>query len=486
MNTFQTLNNKQEEGKGDSQNIKPVKKLNPAERFKKMLEEQKNKEKEKVQRIKMETKKQNSNLATNNLVKNAIENEKKNQEELRQKKLQSEKEEKEREAQRRNTMIKISEQQKAKKLKDDERKMKEAEEKKIKEEQKKEKDKKWKEEMDRDRIKYTISDYNNINDLWRESAYNIIKSNSNGFKGKIYEEQETKIFIDLTNELSQYIISEYDKNIIKEQFQNCLSYYEINNKNCKCELLKDNLKRQFNKGKAIFSVNKGDINWEIMELLLEYILNCKIKFDFLEECSILFAEPINCTRCDREKIAQILFEDYNFQKIFIIKPSILTLLSEGKYTGIVAELQDDISNYIPIFDGYSLPHATIKSNLCRKDVLQYMKELEFYPKINSKNNFAINLNDAIKKCDKDIQNELYNNIILTGVNSNFPGIKEIMSKEIYNLVPGLMENQIRVSCNEEIQKGMESFFSDSKYEQMWIQKEEYEEYGADVVRRKCF
>ena len=115
-----------------------------------------------------------------------------------------------------------------------------------------------------------------------------------------------------------------------------------------------------------------------------------------------------------------------------------------------------------------------------------MKELEFYPKINSKNNFAINLNDAIKKCDKDIQNELYNNIILTGVNSNFPGIKEIMSKEIYNLVQGLMENQIRVSCNEEIQEGVESFFSDSKFEQMWIQKEEYEEYGADVVRRKCF
>ena len=84
----------------------------------------------------------------------------------------------------------------------------------------------------------------------------------------------------------------------------------------------------------------------MIELLLEYILNCKIKFDFLEECSILFAEPINCTRCDREKIAQILFEDYNFQKIFIIKPSILTLLSEGKYTGIVAELQDDISNFI--------------------------------------------------------------------------------------------------------------------------------------------
>ena len=108
--------------------------------------------------------------------------------------------------------------------------MKEAEEKKIKEEQKKEKDKKWKEEMDKDRIKYTISDYNNINDLWRESAYNIIKSNSNEFKGKIYEEQETKIFIDLTNELSQYIIFGYDKNIIKEQFQNCLSYYEINNR----------------------------------------------------------------------------------------------------------------------------------------------------------------------------------------------------------------------------------------------------------------
>ena len=202
--------------------------------------------------------------------------------------------------------------------------------------------------MDKDRIKYTNSDYNYINNnLCRESVFNIIKSNSNGFKGKIYKEQETKIFIDLTNELSQYIIFGYDNYIIKEQFQNCLSYYEINNRIYKCELLNDTLKRnfnKFNKGEAIFSVNK--VNREIMELLLEYILNCKIKFDFLEECSILFAEPINYTRCDKEKIAQILFEDYNFQKILIIKPSILTLLSEGKYTGIVAELQDDISNFI--------------------------------------------------------------------------------------------------------------------------------------------
>lgn len=525
-----TVNNKQEESKDNSQNIKPIKKLSLGDRFLlQMQQNQKKKEKERFQNIKAEAKKQNPNLETN-LVKNFIENEKKNQEDLKQKKLQNQKEEKEREQRRRETMKKISEQQKAKKMKDEEKKKKEEEEKKIKEEEKKKKEKEWRDEMDKNRVGIIISEYNTSQ--WKESAYNKIRlSSKHNTKEKKYDGQETKIFIDLTNSLSQYIIYGYDKDgIIKKQFKNSLSYYKIN-REFHCDFLEETLNIKLHNGTTKFSVNEGDCNWEIMELLLQYILEYEINFNFLEECSLLFAEPINFQRCDREKIAEILFEGYNLKKIFIIKPSLLSLLSEGKYTGIVSELQNDISNFIPIFDGYSLPHGIIKSNLCRNDVIQYKEELlkgkfenivnksynnncfgydlpdgneifidkqryedcleilfnpQIYPRIKNKKGIAFNLNESIKKCDKDIQNQLYNNIVLTGINSKIPGIKERMAKEIYNLNHNcLNKDQIGISCNEDIQKGVESFFSNPKYEPLWFQKEEYEEYG-NIIGTKCF
>ena len=208
--------------------------------------------------------------------------------------------------------------------------------------------------------------------------------------------------MDLTTHTLQYIILGHGDSILKEQFPNCISYF-VQNERYNCQFLN----KYYNKslqGNILYPVNKGKIeDWDLIEYLVNYVFLDKIKFNFIEDCNIIFTEPINCKKEDREKIAQIFFESFLIKKLFIIKPSILTLLSEGKCTGIVAELNDDISNFTPIFDCFSLSHATITSDLGREDIIGYIDTLlrDKYPELST--------SYKSKKCDiENIVNKLCN------------------------------------------------------------------------------
>ena len=304
-------------------------------------------------------------------VKNAVEQAKKKEEEVKQKKIQAEKEQKELEEKRKITMQKISEKQKAQKLKEEEMKMQMELEKKEKEEEKKLKEKKFREGNDRSRALLQIKISQSS---WKDKAREILSSLKSCSIGKKSEEQDTTIFLDLTTHTLQYIISGFGDSILKEQFPNCISYF-VQYDRYNCQFLNNNYNRSL-QGNILYPVNKGKIeDWDLIEYLVNYVFLDKIKFNFIEECSIIFTEPINCKRQDREKIAEIFFESFCIKKLFIIKPSILTLLSEGKCTGIVAELNNDISNFIPIFDCFSLSHATITSDIGREDIIGYMEIL---------------------------------------------------------------------------------------------------------------
>ncbi|KAH3765045.1 actin, alpha skeletal muscle [Pelomyxa schiedti] len=81
--------------------------------------------------------------------------------------------------------------------------------------------------------------------------------------------------------------------------------------------------------------------------------------------------------------------------------------------------------------------------------------------------------NSIMKCDVDIRQDLYSNIVLSGGTSMFPGIADRMKKEMATLAP--TTTNIKIIAPPE-----------RKYSQMWISKEEYDESGPAIVHRKCF
>lgn len=92
------------------------------------------------------------------------------------------------------------------------------------------------------------------------------------------------------------------------------------------------------------------------------------------------------------------------------------------------------------------------------------------------------------KCDVDVRKDLYNNIVLSGGTTMFPGIAERLSKEVSALAPSSMK--IKVVAPPErrysVWIGGSILSSLSTFQTMWITKAEYDESGPSIVHRKCF
>ena len=362
------------------------------ERFNKMLEEQRQKDEEKKNKIKNEANKQN--FTSNNIVKEAINNQKKKEEDLKEKNIQAQKEEEEKE-QRIIAMEKKREEQRIKLEKEKELQRQKEEEKRLKEEQKKQRDKEWKEQMDKDRLKYLTSSGNESNWIWniKEKVKSYDRSSHKICLG---DGEKTYIYIDLTTKTLQYFFCRFEDTIKGDIFPNCIVYLDDDiYRMDKCDIGTTHL-RGFHRPELLkkkYPVSNGNISdFNVLELLINYALKVKVGFITFEESSILFAEPLKCLKEEREKFAKIFFEDYYVNRLFLIKPSILALLSEGKNTGIVIELGEDTTNFIPILENSSIQYAIISPNLGRKDMIEYMKDL-----IKEKEKIMISSNDKIEK-----------------------------------------------------------------------------------------
>ncbi len=94
---------------------------------------------------------------------------------------------------------------------------------------------------------------------------------------------------------------------------------------------------------------------------------------------------------------------------------------------------------------------------------------------------------AIMKCDIDIRATLYGSVVLTGGNSMFEGIAERFQKELKELAPQTMKIGIIAPPERKhsVWIGGSIISSLSTFEEMWITKQEYKNYGPSIVHRKC-
>jgi len=95
---------------------------------------------------------------------------------------------------------------------------------------------------------------------------------------------------------------------------------------------------------------------------------------------------------------------------------------------------------------------------------------------------------TIMKCDVDIRRDLYNNIVLSGGTTMFPGIGERLTKEITALAPPTIKIKVVAPPERKysVWIGGSILSSLSTFQSMWISKDEYDDAGPSIVHRKCF
>ena len=93
--------------------------------------------------------------------------------------------------------------------------------------------------------------------------------------------------------------------------------------------------------------------------------------------------------------------------------------------------------------------------------------------------------DSIMKSDLDLRRDLFCNIILSGGSTLFDGLAARLEKEVKALAPDSVK--VRVIAPPErkysVWIGGSVLASLSTFQQTWITKQEYEEYGPTIVHR---
>jgi actin-related protein len=278
-------------------------------------------------------------------------------------------------------------------------------------------------------------------------------------------------------------------------------------------------------------VNYGIItNWDDIEKIWHKMFYDELRVSPKEQ-PVLLAEPPLNPRPHREKMTEIMFETFQVPGLYIENQAALSLYASGRTTGVVLDSGETVTHVTPIFDGYALPQATLTAHIGGQDVMNYIMQHsannvkvdenttlhiknECYVKLDSigdtsvykvndrviditdvkykcteilfKSNGVQNMiNKAILECDDSIRENLYSNIVLAGGNTMLKGFPKRVEQELQLL----SRRSVSVVAPPERKYitfiGGSMFCMDVYEQEMWITSCMYEEYGVDIIHRKC-
>lgn len=283
------------------------------------------------------------------------------------------------------------------------------------------------------------------------------------------------------------------------------------------------------------------VDFDNVAHLLRYVYSRKLRLRPEEHPVHLTESPLN-PKGNRERLAKMMFEDFNVPAMMLTPEPVVALLASGRTTGVVVVSGLSVTHAVPIYEGHVISHAVRSLDLAGRDLTEYMMmmlkqpEREIVNEVKEKLGYVaidyhaemrksiekatfkrpdgevimvgserfrapealfrpglVNMTcpgiheltaQAVQACDRDIQKELYGNVVLCGGNMQFRGMKERMTKELMALAPSITEVKLVTLSQTEASSPLLLEYLASKNN--WISKDEYEELGPEVVHRKGF
>ncbi|TFY78929.1 hypothetical protein EWM64_g5083 [Hericium alpestre] len=115
-------------------------------------------------------------------------------------------------------------------------------------------------------------------------------------------------------------------------------------------------------------------DWDDMERIWNWVYAEELG-TLSEEHPVLLTEaPLN-PRTNRDVAAQIFFDTFNVPALYISVQAVLSLYSSGRTTGIVLDSGDGVTHAVPVFEGFSMPHAIRRVDVAGRDVTDHLQLL---------------------------------------------------------------------------------------------------------------
>ncbi|EJC97505.1 Actin/actin-like protein [Fomitiporia mediterranea MF3/22] len=115
-------------------------------------------------------------------------------------------------------------------------------------------------------------------------------------------------------------------------------------------------------------------NWEDMRHLWDYTFSTKLRVDPRGR-KILLTEPPMNPKANRQRMCEVMFDEYGFEGVYVAIQAVLTLYAQGLTTGVVVDSGDGVTHVVPVYDGFALPHLTRRLDIAGRDVTRYLIKL---------------------------------------------------------------------------------------------------------------
>ncbi|XP_076872787.1 uncharacterized protein LOC143522807 isoform X2 [Brachyhypopomus gauderio] len=297
-------------------------------------------------------------------------------------------------------------------------------------------------------------------------------------------------------------------------------------------------------------------NWDHMELIWQHAFQ-QLRAD-PEDHPVLLTEGAMVPLENRQRTVQLMFETFNVPLTYVALQPVLALYAAGRTTGVVFDSGDGVSHTVPVFEGYSLPHAIQRLPLAGADVTLQLKrllleqgvcmrtsaeleivreikerccfvaldyeaelgvggagtemhytlpdgqvvsltterfrasEILFKPELSGRDHYGMHesIFKSILQSDIDLRKSFLENVILSGGNTLLTGLSERLELELSRLSPADGPGGVRVLSPPQrdvsVWRGGAVLSSLPSFSSAWISRDEYEEFGPQIVFRKCF
>jgi len=157
---------------------------------------------------------------------------------------------------------------------------------------------------------------------------------------------------------------------------------------------------------------------------------------------------------------------------------------------VAADYNAEMKKFASSGSELSKPYQLPDGNVMNVNNPQFrVPEVLFQPSLIGKESAGIGemTYNSIMRCDGDIREILYANIVLAGGSTMFNGIADRLQQTVANLAPPNMQTKVIAKPwrNYAAWIGGSIFGELSTMEEMWISKEEYDESGPSIVNRRC-
>jgi actin-related protein len=136
---------------------------------------------------------------------------------------------------------------------------------------------------------------------------------------------------------------------------------------------------------------------------------------------------------------------------------------------------------------YELPDGNV---ICLANERFRCPEVLFRPSLIGKECLGMHesTHKTIMTCDIDLRKDMYENIVMSGGTTMYPGINERLTKELVGLAPNGIKVRIVTPPERKysVWIGGSILSSLNTFQDIWVTREEYDEAGPEIIHRKCF